>query len=87
MRTVVVKAAHKSSHEEGEVMAAGFLSLPGTQFGPCEDGCNHSDCACTRQMANTTCSYCNKKIGYDKRFYDLRERGLLHAVCAEESRD
>lgn len=49
-------------------MAAGFLSKPGTKFGPCKELCSHKDCQETRSMAKALCKYCNKPIGYDRGF-------------------
>jgi hypothetical protein len=65
-------------------MAAGRLPAPGTQYGPCVPTCEHTDCACTRRMAETQCALCDDVIGYDRRFYDGRDKaGLVHASCAE----
>lgn len=50
-------------------MAASALPAPGTEYGPCEPSCEHTDCAATRQMAARNCIGCAEKIGYDKRFY------------------
>ena len=68
-------------------MAAASLSPPGTEFGPCEDACGHRDCARTRQMAATVCRFCEKPIGYDRRFYQGPEGpdDLDHASCLEDS--
>ena len=64
-------------------MAAGTLSAPGTQFGPCAIGCKHTDCAKTREMADTLCTVCLNAIGYDVRFYELDDKTLVHANCVE----
>lgn len=64
-------------------MAAGVLSKPGTKFGPCENQCKHKDCAVIRLMADTLCSVCLETIGYDKRFYELDDKTLVHALCIE----
>lgn len=71
-------------------MAAGMLSSPGTEYGPCENDCDHRDCAATRTMAATVCRICKVQIGYDRRFYSegdpakMVRRGLVHAVCLHE---
>lgn len=66
-------------------MAAGSLPKPGTEFGPCMEPCVHEDCALTRKMAESECYECKKPIGYDRRFFDHRERGLCHESCAHEA--
>lgn len=66
-------------------MAAGVLPKPGSKYGPCKkQSCGHLDCVEQRKMAVTKCVICDIPIGYEKRFYDERERGLVHAVCLEE---
>lgn len=66
-------------------MASVFLSKPGTEFGPCEGNCDHSDCAASRKMAESICTICGKPIGYDKRFFrdsDNPELGeYAHTAC------
>jgi len=64
-------------------MAAGRLGGPGTKYGPCKGGCKHTDCAKTREMADTLCTVCLKEIGYDERFYELDDKTLVHAICVE----
>jgi hypothetical protein len=64
-------------------MAAGILSIPGTQFGPCADACHHSDCASTRMIAESVCRFCDKEIGFDTRFYN--DNGYVHASCLEDA--
>jgi hypothetical protein len=66
-------------------MAAGVLAKPGTEFGPCAEPCQHTDCAGTRRIATTVCRFCNKEIGYDRRFYN--DEGYVHAACLEDSID
>jgi hypothetical protein len=66
-------------------MAAGVLSKPGTNAGPCAEPCHHKDCAETRGMAAALCVYCGKPIGYDERFYQ-EGRALSHAECSEEAK-
>lgn len=71
-------------------MAAGMLASPGTEYGPCENDCDHRDCTATRKMAATVCRICKVQIGYDRRFYSegdpvqMVRRGLVHAVCLHE---
>lgn len=71
-------------------MAAGRLSKPGSEFGPCFNDCKHLDCKQTREMAAYECLYCHKPIGYDTRFYLLPlartvlPGELVHAACYEE---
>jgi hypothetical protein len=68
-------------------MAAATLPAPGTEFGPCpsDPGCAHTDCAASRTQAATPCGICGAPIGYDVRFYNDDERGLVHALCLEAS--
>jgi hypothetical protein len=66
-------------------MAAGRLPLPGSKFGPCLDGCDHIDCNHTRTMAETICSYCEQAIGYDRGFYMLDEKKIVHSSCHEDA--
>lgn len=69
-------------------MAAGILPTPGTEHGPCEGGCEHTDCARTREWAAIACAHCQEPIGYGIRFYrtDTRDGApvLAHATCEEE---
>lgn len=65
-------------------MAAGTLPKPGTKYGPCKGGCQHTDCAATRRMAEATCPNCGKPIGYDTAFYNT-DNGQEHAYCVEVS--
>lgn len=69
-------------------MAAGTLPVPGSQYGPCLEVCEHRDCAQTRQMAATLCVDCSQPIGYDRAFYQRSDdwRFLVHAYCAEVER-
>jgi hypothetical protein len=40
----------------------------------------------TREDAATPCRFCQKPIGYDKRFYRSRLSGsMAHAMCLEEA--
>jgi hypothetical protein len=63
-------------------MAASALPKPGSKYGPCEDPCQHRDCAETRRMAGRNCAGCAEKIGYERNFYRDGE-DLIHATCAE----
>ena len=70
-------------------MAASILAEPGTEYGPCERACGHSDCAAVRKMAETICRVCKVPIGYGIWFYGERthpEGGTMyaHAVCLED---
>ena len=72
-------------------MAAGSLPEPGTEYGPCKDGCAHKDCAETRKMAAAICWRCEKAIAYNRRFYRMHdgteaaagEPYFVHALCEE----
>jgi hypothetical protein len=65
-------------------MATGTLPRPGTKYGPCEPSCSHTDCAATRRMAETVCTFGDGPIGYDRAFYQT-DSGLAHAYCEEGS--
>lgn len=64
-------------------MAWSILPPPGTEYGPCEDSCEHTDCALTRKMASKVCRICGRPIGYSAKFYEDPDDkdGLVHAVC------
>jgi len=64
-------------------MAAGLISKPGTEYGPCEGSCTHSDCKSLRKIAQSECYICGQTIGYDKRFYEDAS-GFTHAICTEK---
>ncbi len=67
-------------------MAAGTISKPGDQYGPClDENCEHTDCAASRAQAATLCGSCGKPIGYEHLFYQ-RDNWvvLVHAVCVAE---
>lgn len=74
-------------------MAAGYLSEPGTSYGPCLDECKHTDCAETRAMAATECYLCNHPIGYERGFFrhpwtdaeGQQQRELVHADCYQDT--
>jgi hypothetical protein len=65
-------------------MAAGTLPRPGTEYGPCEDDCEHTDCEATKTQAANECPLCHIQIGYGIRFYQ-RDDGLVHARCVEKA--
>lgn len=67
-------------------MGWSLLSKPGTEHGPCEGECEHTDCAKTRSMAESECSICGEEIGYERGFYarDDERDVLNHAVCSWE---
>lgn len=65
-------------------MAAGWMPIPGSEYGPCVEDCSHRDCASTRARAASACPYCSGDIGYDVRFYfEGDDNHPVHAVCAE----
>ena len=71
-------------------MAAGRIAPPGSPLGPCAADCSHTDCKASRSMAETICLYCRKPIGYERRFYDIRDHAsdphvLVHASCREDA--
>lgn len=61
-------------------MAVGYLPEPGTQYGPCQDDCAHTDCAATRRQAEQQCPHCGELINYERGFYNT-DAGLVHASC------
>lgn len=70
-------------------MAAGTLSPPGTEYGPCEGECQHRDCASTRRMASLPCRICGEEIGYETSFFveetdpeKSQVTVMVHALCA-----
>jgi hypothetical protein len=65
-------------------MAWTALAKPGTEFGPCEGACKHSDCALSRKQATTICPGCKEAIGYERCFVHYGD-GLWHQACAEDA--
>jgi hypothetical protein len=63
-------------------MAAGQLSKPGTQYGPCKTACRHIDCAETRATAEARCRLCGERIGYQTLFYREANGVVAHERCA-----
>lgn len=66
-------------------MAALALSKPGKKDGPCESECQHRDCAERRARAAKVCHFCQKPIGFARRFYNDPDNteGLVHADCLD----
>lgn len=62
-------------------MAASSLAAPGTEYGPCDEACEHTDCAATRVMAERNCIACAEKIGFEKRFFREDSGDLVHMKC------
>jgi hypothetical protein len=78
-----------------------MLPKPGTEYGPCEKGCDHKDCAWTRKTVESICRFCDKPIGYDRGFYvdseppvvkDKRkvvmgqiEESFVHSSCQQDA--
>jgi len=56
------------------------LPAPGTELGPCEGECGHSDCARTRRDAAAPCRICGEPIGYDRAFH-YEGGGAVHHAC------
>lgn len=69
-------------------MAAGTLPSPGKvvngeEIGPCVGGCEHKDCAQTREGAASPCWVCGGPIGYEHPFVQRNGwKELAHEVCA-----
>ncbi len=71
-------------------MAAGILAEPGSPNGPCQELCQHIDCAESRRMAAAPCDRCQEPIGYNRRFYSIkhepnRQGEFVHADCEEDA--
>lgn len=74
---------------KGDTVAAGQLSAPGTEYGPCALGdngeylCEHIDCFSDYGLANTPCKYCAERIGFGAMFYKLSDdwTDLAHQLC------
>ena len=71
-------------------MAAITNPKPGSEYGPCLDECRHLDCKENRQRAAAFCRFCEKRIGYETRYYNDPEhpeppnREFVHAACLED---
>ena len=57
-------------------MAALFFSKPGSEFGPCEPVCKHTDCKANRDLAAAVCPVCAEQIGYETPFYNMTEEQI-----------
>lgn len=73
-------------------MAVYELPKPGTELGPCEDDCEHLDCAETRRQATGKCPLCGKPVGYGVPVAFLpkdlpEEHDVAHADCLAELDD
>jgi len=84
-------------------MGYSMLSEPGSEFGPCKDGCDHKDCVWTRKTAESICRFCNEPIGYNRGFYvdseppvvkDKKkvitgriEESFVHSSCQQEDQE
>lgn len=72
-------------------MAAGRIPAPGTEHGPCESTCPHTDCAANRRMAAVLCVHCSKPIGYEVPMYNVTPSDeaawskLAHQACELEA--
>jgi len=64
-------------------MAAGRISKPGKEYGPCEGECHHTACMELRKIAAAACTICGEAIGYGHCFYREADNTLVHADCAE----
>lgn len=67
-------------------MGASRLPGIGTELGPCEGDCQHTDCIETKQMSKVKCRICGREIGFETSFYseDSKNNQLVHAVCLEK---
>ena len=75
-------------------MAAGIWPdrTPGTQHGPCDTPCKHSDCANLRDpaFAYPPCKECGEPVKGGDRYYlegAGKEQGVVHAEHSEERID
>ena len=62
-------------------MAAIYLPIPGTKYGPCKEACEHTDCKATREDAQRLCIHCGEPMGYDRAIYLRGEDTPAHEVC------
>ncbi len=73
-------------------MAAAYLPAPGTEYGPCEGQCKHTDCKSIRGDATAPCTICAKPIGYETGHF-LTEHRLssgrthAHSRCVDAQQD
>ena len=77
-------------------MAMGYFSPIGSELGPCEDRCSHTDCDLTRQQMESECRYCEEPIGTRGFYRDpewdrddvpvaVQWAHLVHGVCHLEA--
>jgi len=70
-------------------MAAGMISKPGSEYGPClDEDCGHTDCAASRKIAATACALCDEPIGYERLFFQRENWTVLeHVACIEKAQN
>lgn len=67
-------------------MAYGSIAAPGTEVGPCEEPCQHTDCAASRRQAAEPCEWCGEPIGFDRLFGYWGDEGRpYHSGCLEKA--
>lgn len=67
-------------------MATWSIPEPGTEYGPCEDGCAHRDCEESRTMAAIPCRICRAPIDYQTPFF-TQDDTPVHAMCFYDELD
>lgn len=68
-------------------MGWGMIAAPGTEVGPCKEKCQHTDCAATREMAESLCIHCKKPIGYETKMYHIKDNMYAHTLCVWEKEE
>lgn len=63
-------------------MSAIRIPKPGSEFGPCETPCSHTDCGASRREAAALCTICGKPIGFDVLHYNDGPGQSKHWNCA-----
>lgn len=58
-----------------------IISKPGSKFGPCKDPCDHLDCKDNRDMINSECELCKKKLEYEEKFFSFQDGTFHHWMC------
>lgn len=67
-------------------MSWSVIQKPGSEFGPCEDECEHLDCKASRDMAETICRFCDEPIGYDRGLTrEPEDERFVHSSCLFEA--
>ena len=61
-------------------MTSTIQHRPGSQHGPCVVKCDHVDCAVSRETAESRCTICGERIGYDTPFVNDHGRPC-HLSC------